>query len=113
MINESKILELIKRQKETGLTIKAFCANEGIPKSSYYYWRKKLERKPDNRFIPLLVNPTQTQMSRPSKNNQDYHEHHTTCDDFHMELIYVNGTRLKIKGDPDLDQLRSLVCLLG
>jgi hypothetical protein len=40
MINESKILELIKRQKETGLNITAFCANEGIPKSSYYYWRK-------------------------------------------------------------------------
>jgi hypothetical protein len=29
MINETKILELIKRQKETGLTITAFCVNAG------------------------------------------------------------------------------------
>jgi hypothetical protein len=32
MINESKILELIKRQKETGFNITVFCANESIPK---------------------------------------------------------------------------------
>jgi transposase-like protein len=58
MINESKILELINRHKDTGLTIKAFCANEGIPKSSYYYWRRKLRKEPGKRFIPLLVNNT-------------------------------------------------------
>jgi hypothetical protein len=58
MINESRILELIDSQKATGLNITAFCANEGIPKSSYYYWRKKLNRGPANRFIPLLINST-------------------------------------------------------
>ena len=113
MINESKILELIKRQKETGLNITAFCANEGIPKSSFYYWRKKLNREPGNRFIPLLVNSTQAPMNGPSKYIREQHEHHSSCDDFLLELIYINGTRLKIKGDPDLNHLRSLVCLLG
>jgi len=34
MINEPKIPDLIKKQKETGLNITAFCNNEGIPKSS-------------------------------------------------------------------------------
>ena len=113
MINESKILDLIKRQKETGLNITAFCGNEGIPKSSFYYWRKKLNREPGNRFMPLLVNSTQAPMNGLSKHNREQHEHHSSCDDFLLELIYVNGTRLKIKGDPDLDHLRSLVCLLG
>ena len=113
MINESKILELIKRQKETGLNITAFCANEGIPKSSYYYWRKKLNREPGKRFIPLLVNSTQALMSSPSKYIREQQEHHGTGDDFLLELIYTNGTRLRIKSDPDLDHLRSLVCLLG
>jgi len=113
MINESKILELIKRQKETGLTISAFCTNEGIPKSSYYYWRKKLNREPGKHFIPLLVNSTQALMSGPSKYIREQQEHHGTGDDFLLELVYVNGTRLRIKSDPDLDHLRSLVCLLG
>ena len=90
MINESKILELIKRQKATGLNITAFCANEGIPKSSYYYWRKKLNRVPANRFIPLLVNSTTAAMGGPLKNySREQHEHHTSGDDFLLELIYV------------------------
>jgi hypothetical protein len=109
MINESKILELIKRQKETGLTIKAFCANEGIPKSSYYYWRKSLNKVPGKGFIPVLVNTTPAKMN----GSRELDELPKSGDEFLLELLYPNGTRLRIKGDPDLDHLRSLVCLLS
>jgi hypothetical protein len=113
MINESKILELIKRQKETGLNVTAFCSNEYIPKSSFYYWRKKLSKEPGKRFIPLLVNSTPAPMGGPSKDYiREKHEHHTSGDDFLLELLYPNGTRLRIKSDTDFDHLRSLVCLL-
>jgi ssDNA-binding Zn-finger/Zn-ribbon topoisomerase 1 len=113
MINESKILDLIKRQKETGLNITTFCANEGIPKSSYYYWRKKLNRDPEKRFIPLLVNSTAATMSVQSKNYiREEDEHHTTCDAFPMEITYPNGTTLRIKHALDLVGLRSLVLLV-
>jgi hypothetical protein len=113
MLNESKILELIKRQKETGLTITAFCINEGIAKSTFFYWRKKLNKKSVKGFIPLLVNTTPATRSDPSKNyTRQQHELHKSDDDFLLELNYPNGTRLRIKGDPDLDQLRTLVCLL-
>jgi hypothetical protein len=115
MINESKILELIKRQKETGLTITAFCANEGIPKSSYYYWRKRVNREPANRFIQLRVNSTQASMSGPSKYNQEQqeqHDHHSSGDGFPMEISYPNGTTLRIKHALDLAGLRSLVLLV-
>ena len=112
MINESKIRELIKRQKETGLNITAFCTNEGIPKSSYYYWRKRINREPDNRFIQLRVNSTQAPMNGSSKFNQEQHDHHTSVDAFPMEISYPNGTTLRIKHPLDLDGLRSLVLLV-
>jgi len=113
MINESKILELIKRQKETGLTITAFCVNEGIPKSSYYYWRKRLSKVPGKGFIPLLVNTTPATMSGPSKDYiREQHEHHSSCDAFPMEISYPNGTTLRIKHALDLAGLRSLVLLV-
>jgi hypothetical protein len=113
MLNESKILELIKRQKETGLTISAFCINEGIAKSTFFYWRKKFSKEPVKGFIPLLVNATPATRSGPSKNyTHQQHELHKSDDDFLLELNYPNGTSLRIKGDPDLDQLRTLVCLL-
>jgi hypothetical protein len=114
MINEVKIRELIKRQKETGLNITAFCSNEGIPKSSYYYWRKKLSKDPGKRFIPLLVNSTPAPLIVGAKNHvREQNEQSVTGDDFLLELVYPNGTRLRIKRGPDLDHLRSLVCLLG
>ena len=56
-------------------------------------------------LIPMIV---------PVKDsNQREIEHHNSGDDFLLELIYPNGIRLRIKSDPDLDHLRSLVCLLG
>jgi hypothetical protein len=113
MINESKILELVKRHKDTGLTITAFCSNEGIAKSTFYYWRKKLSKEPVKSFIPLLVNSTPATRSGLSKNyTRELHEHHTSGDEFLLELQYPNGTRLRIKSDPDFDHLRTLVCLL-
>jgi hypothetical protein len=113
MINESKILELIKRQKETGLNIRAFCANEGIPKSSYYYWRKKLSKDPGKRFIPLLVNTMPATMNASSNNFiREQHEHQPSDGAFPMEITYPNGTTLRIKQSLDLEGLRSLVLLV-
>jgi hypothetical protein len=113
MINESKILELIRRQKDTGLTVTAFCANEDIPKPSFYFRRKKLSNKPGKNFIPLLVNSTPVTMMETAKNHiVSRNEHHIPCDDFLLELSYPDGTRLRIRSSPDLDNLRSLVCLL-
>lgn len=113
MINESKVLELIKRQKETGLTISAFCINEGIPKSSYYYWRKKLSKDPGKRFIPLLVNAIPSTLSGPSKNfTPEHYEQHASVDAFPMEISYPNGTTLKLKHPLDLAGLRSLILLV-
>jgi hypothetical protein len=86
MINESKIRELIKRQKETGLNITAFCANEGIPKSSYYYWRKRLSKEPGKQFIQLLVSTIPGTRNGPSKYNQEQHDHQTSGDYFPMEI---------------------------
>jgi hypothetical protein len=113
MINESKIRDLIKRQKETGLTISAFCSNEGIPKSSYYYWRKKLSRDAGKQFIPLLINPIPTALKVPSKNfTPDQHEHPTSNDTFPVEISYPNGTTVRLKHPMDLAGLRSLVTLI-
>jgi hypothetical protein len=113
MINESKALELIQRQKETGLTIKAFCANEGIPKSSYYYWRKKLGKTPGRRFIPLMIDTMPATMRGSSKNfPPEQHERHTSMAAFPMEISYPNGTILRIRQSLDLAGLRSLVSLL-
>lgn len=37
--------DLLKRQQESGLTVRDFCANEGIIPSTFYYWLKKIREK--------------------------------------------------------------------
>jgi transposase-like protein len=113
MLNESKCLELIQRQKETGLNITDFCSNEGIAKSTFYYWRKKLGKESGKRFIPLLVNSSRASLAGQSKIPlREQNEQHPSVEDYILELVYPNGTSLRIKNDLDLSHLRALVNLL-
>ena len=99
---------LLERQKESGLSIKSFCSNEGIAPSTFYYWQKKLRKEStDGRFIPLLVRgpgstayPASGQMPAPGMD-------HTP-----LEITYPNGTTLRIRQTLDMAGLRSLVSLL-
>jgi hypothetical protein len=39
---------IVRRQPESGLSIRDFCAAEGISEPSFYAWRKKLRQGPDD-----------------------------------------------------------------
>ena len=56
-MTEALFQDLLKRQKESGLTVRDFCANEGLVPSTYYYWLKKSKDKhaQPRMFIPLIA----------------------------------------------------------
>ena len=59
MQKESRFLELISLQQDSGLTVREFCSNEGIAPATFYYWRKKLQNSKGKKdFIPLIVKST-------------------------------------------------------
>ncbi len=99
---------LVERQKESGLSVKSFCINEGIAPSTFFYWQKKFRKEdPAGRFIPLLVRapgsiacPGSAEKSAPG------------MDQTAIEITYPNGTTLRIRQTLDLAGLRSLVSLL-
>lgn len=100
--------ELIRRHKETGLSIKDFCLNECIPTSTFYYWRKKLRgTNQEKGFIPLIVKSPETALSR----NYGKASYQEPEDNVFLELIYPNGTLLRVKKDLDLAHLRALIHL--
>lgn len=33
------------RQRGSGLTVRAFCEREGVPESSFYYWRREVSQR--------------------------------------------------------------------
>jgi hypothetical protein len=113
MLSESKFLELYRRQQESGLTVKDFCSNEGITNSTYYYWHKKV-RKNNTRqdFIPLVVKPSGSLSTQSyDKSHSPVQESDEMNNDVLLEVVYPNGTKLRIKKDIDLTHLRALVCL--
>ena len=99
---------LVERQKESGLSVRSFCTNEGLAASTFYYWKKKLLKEGTaGRFIPLhvrapgsVVCPASTEKSTPGTDNTP------------LEITYRNGTTLRIRQTLDLAGLRSLVSLL-
>jgi len=96
--------ELLTCQADSGLSVRKFCATEGISEPSFYAWRRKLrERKndatrtekssrrkdaPDNGlFVPLkLLDPTQT-----------------------LEIIHPLGCRIQVTGDVNPVALRHVI----
>jgi len=108
MSNLSKFASLISRQKESGLTVRMFCSNEGIAESSFYYWQNKIKKEAEKRnFIPLVI---KTPNKPPHPANQEPIQH--ICDGFLMEISYPNGIKLRIKNDLELERLRTLISLM-
>ena len=110
MISDSKFKELLERQKESGLSVRSFCSNEGIAPSTFYYRQKKIINKLNGKhFIPLIVKSagtsvhpfTQTELTQGQR-----------VDDPLLEITYPNGITLRIKNYLDLVHLRALVLLL-
>jgi hypothetical protein len=111
MISDSTFLRLLERKEESGLSVKSFCSNEGIAPSTFYYWRKRVSRAAEKKlFIPLVVNQTSEtkvhQVSSPGFVQEQ------RVDNIFFEIVYTNGTTLRIKNEMDLAGLRSLILLM-
>jgi len=107
MDKEARFSELVEEQRKSGLSILDFCSNHSIAPSTFHYWKKKLTRRSGKKnFIPLIVKPTGVDLPKGS-----------TCSEIHsgsealLELIYPNGTILRLKPDMDLGKLRMLIHL--
>jgi len=110
MLNTSKFLKLQQRQKESGLSVRGFCSNEGIAPSSFYYWLKKINNEANGkRFIPLVVK-SEGENVNPFLKSELPQGRRT--DDSLLEITYPNGITLRVKNDLDLVHLRALILLL-
>jgi hypothetical protein len=109
MTTIAKFARLIERQKESGLSVRSFCSNEGIAPSTFYYWQKKIRKQlGGERFIPLVVK-SQAATFNPISPREPVQRQ---GGDIFLEITYPNGISLKIKNEMDLAGLRALISLL-
>jgi hypothetical protein len=113
MLSESKFRDVYRRHQESGLSVKAFCVNEGIAESTFYYWSKKMRKNGSAKqdFIPLVVKSTPTHLNDSVPEGHPSVQDSRSIDDVLLEVVYPNGTMLRIKKDLDLARLRALICL--
>ena len=113
MQKETRFSELIRLQQDSGFTVREFCSNEGIAPSTFYYWKKKLRgHSPKKEFIPLVVKPSlPAQGNRNTPGRRSHPVGHTIEDHVLLELVYPNGTLLRIKDELDLADLKALIHL--
>lgn len=91
--NKEKAEEMrahIEACSESGLTVRDYCIQNGIVKSSYYYWHKRLSAgKSLGGFTPISV-------SRGSS----------------VEITYPNGVQLSFTGEVNAVTIKALVCCI-
>ena len=91
--NQTKAEEMrlhIEAQSKSGLTVTDYCTQNGLVKSNYYYWVKKLngENKPSG-FTAVHV-----------------------ATDAAVEVIYPNGVQLSYRGAINATVIKTLVCCI-
>lgn len=111
MRNESKILAILERHRESGLTVSDFCTNEGIAPATFYNWKKKLRDNNEKRFIPINVRNTPT-VAPIANINTGRPENNQSSNECILEIGYPNGTLLRVKNDLGLLHLKALINLL-
>jgi transposase-like protein len=99
--------ELVRLQEDSGLTVREFCSNEGLNPSTFYYWIKKFKKQQSGNkdFIPLIVKPSRIGIKETGFSQMD------ASLDNKIELVYPNGTILRVSGNYDLHQLQALIHL--
>ena len=111
MSESVKFARLIARRKESGLTVRSFCSNEGIAPSTFYYWQKRIRKEAgEKQFIPLIVKSSPPVFNQITQTGPAQKQ--KVSDDNQFEITYPNGITLRVKTDLDLSGLRALISLM-
>ncbi|HET7890125.1 MAG TPA: transposase [Candidatus Sulfotelmatobacter sp.] len=89
--------QLISEQKQSGLTVKAFCAKHGVGEALFYAWRKRVVAEDQPARFALVA----TKGVVPGAPMQQP-----------LQLVLAGGERLEIPSGTDEATLRTVLGLL-
>ena len=103
---ESQWQDLVERQAESGLSVRAFCEQEGVSENSLYFWRRELpKRKRRKRHVARGRTGTTT-------TTLDFIPVQVSGSSASMELVHPLGYQIRIDGRVDPVMLRQLLDIL-
>jgi len=84
--------ERIAAQTQSGVSVKQFCARQGITEQSFYYWRKRLQTPASMRFALVEADPQRGPAEQAA-----------------LELVLTTGERLRIGPGVDARTLQQVL----
>jgi transposase-like protein len=92
--------KMVREQKRSGVSIRAFCRERGAPESAFYFWRRELERRQAKRttataFVPVRVTED---AAAPAGGR--------------IEIVLGRGRRVQVAGPVDRQALADVVAVL-
>jgi hypothetical protein len=109
MLNEKKFLTIYEDYQRSGLTVREYCSNMGMNEAKFYYWKKKLtdQRCEAKGFVPVVFEQGQLKHRQLPSGRMPENTGQSPL----YEIIYPNGTSLKLSGHTNLETLQSLLQL--
>jgi len=86
--------ELIRQQQQSGLSVTAFCRQQGFSDQTFYNWRKRMAGSEPVRFALVAAEATAAAEQLP------------------IELFLISGDRLRIAPGTDAATLRTVLNVL-
>jgi hypothetical protein len=107
--------EILKRQADSGLSVRKFCATEGIGEPSFYAWRKKLRPRgnDDSRLRKSKRRTAAPECLPDSSDDGGLFVPVKLLDSNHvLEIIHPLGYRIQVTGDLNPIALRHVIEVL-
>jgi hypothetical protein len=79
-------------QKQSGVSVKQFCEQQGLTEQSFYYWRKRLQAPASMRFALVEAEPRRGPAEHAA-----------------LELVLTTGERLRIGAGVDARTLQQVL----
>jgi len=95
--------EIVIRQSDSSLSVRKFCAKEGISEPSFYAWRKKLEDRENDGMRPRMEQPDNGRLFVPLKLLEAAEA---------LEIIHPLGYRIQMTGNVNPVALRHVIEVL-
>lgn len=92
--------DMLNRQAASGLSIRRFCAKQGISQPSFYAWRRRL-RAEKNDVSPATLQPGGCEPSSVS----DFIPLKMVQATGTVEIVHPDGCRVRVSGEVDVPVL--------
>lgn len=100
--------DMLRRQAKSGLSIRRFCAQEGISQPSFYAWRRRLRDSPSSVKRPR----TASRQGNTTGGSGEFIPVKLLDSAHRWEVIHPQGYRVRVKGEVNAVTLRCVLDVL-